>query len=331
VYLFRRHMRSENAPFATAAVLALIAILDISNAHGATGVNDAQQLRADAAARATEGPSHGQAAFGIVPAGQEDSPNFTFTALLPTLYNSNANSSDGGATSSFEYNPEVRFAWKQAFAHQLTISALVDVNSDRYPSAYDADSDTGYGRFRIQHVSGSDDQEAQPFIEYSPRLELSPFFSGPTSTVHDVRLGLDQAINYQDAFQTRAIRKQDSSDETVWAITYTVDIWRRHTNSGTDSTRLELDPTLSWYPLGEDWNASLEFDFLPTLYDQSGGSHQHDISTNVIVTFEYAPAWLPKAAKLDFQIMLARADSTLPNASFQQWVVGPLLRVSIPL
>jgi hypothetical protein len=234
--------------------------LAVADARAATSP-DAQQLRADAAARATEGPSHGQAAFGIVPAGQEGNPNFTLLALLPALYNSNAGASEVGGTYSAEYNPEVRLTWKQAFPHELTVSALVDLNSDRYPSAHGSDSDAAYGRFRIQHVSGSDDQELQPFIEYSPRLGLTPFFSGPTSTFHDVRLGVDQAINYQDAFHTRAIRKRDSSDETVWAITYTVDIWRRHTNNGTDSTRLEADPALSWYPLGEPcrWRPSSTF------------------------------------------------------------------------
>jgi hypothetical protein len=313
-----------------AVMMAYVVVLIASRVWAATDF-DTQQLRTDAASRAGRGPSHGQSAFGIVPAGQEGNPNFTLIALLPAFYNSNADASEVDGTYSGEYNPDVRLTWKQAFRHELTVSALVDVNSDRYPSAHESDSDTAFGRFRVQHISGSDDQELQPFIQYSPSLGLAPFFSGPTSASHDFRLGIDQSINFQDAFHTRAIRKADSSDEALWAITYTVDLWRRHTNHGTDSTRLEVDPALSWFPLGQPWNMSLEVDLVPIWYDHVGGSHRHDFATTALMTFEYQPTWLPLHTKLDFQIEFARVDSSQAQSSFQQWVVGPTLRASIPL
>lgn len=122
----------------------------------------------------------------------------------------------------------------------------------------------------------------------------------------------------------RSIRKGDSSDETVWAITYTVDAWRRHTNNGPDSTRVELHPALSWYPLGESRNVTLEINVVPTWYDKQSGSSRRDIATTTIMTFEYVPPWLPRYTKLDFQAVLARVDSTQPNSSFQQWTVGPI-------
>jgi hypothetical protein len=289
-------------------------------------------MRADAAVRNDRDRSinRGQALFLAEAATQEENWGFTLTALLPALYNSNAEAASSDGTKSFEWNPELRLGWKRQLPNSINISALVDVNSDRYTHSSDANTDTSYGRFRAQRITGDDDQEFQPFLQYSPRLIFAPFFKHNSATSHDFKLGADKLYNF-DGNWGPVPHASDSSGATIWSLSITADIWRRHTNSGPSSTRLEIDPSLTWYPSGKPWNVSLEIDAIPTLYDNSSANSRYATAATALLTYEYAPtAWSwnkqNRTLKLDFQIVYARVDSVDTPISFKQWAIGPALK-----
>ena len=102
--------------------------------------------------------------------------------------------SDG--TKSAQWNPEPRLGWNKQLPNSINISVLVDVNSDRYTHASDANTDMSYGRFRTQRITGKDGQEFQPFLEYSPRLIFTPFFMQNSATSHNFTVGTDKTYNF---------------------------------------------------------------------------------------------------------------------------------------
>jgi hypothetical protein len=293
---------------------------------------DVQQLRADAAARndRERAVSRGQALFIAAEATEEENWGFTLTGLLPGLYNSNSEAATSDGTKSFEWNPDLRLGWKRQLPNAINISALVDVNSDMYTHASDANTDASFSRLRAQRITGNDDQEFQPFLEYSPRLIFTPFFKHNSTTSHDFRVGTDKLYNFDGQWRPVA-HSSDSSGSTIWSLSVTTDLWRRHSNSGPSSTRLEFDPILTWTPTGKPWNLSLEVDTIPTLYDNSTAKSRYATATTAILTYEYAPSsWTwhrqNRKLKLDAQIVYARLDSVETSITFKQWALGPELK-----
>jgi len=332
-----RHMDRTRIGKAAPSAILLLGLALTATSHTALAAptddrTDVQQLRADAAARndRNRGVNRGISLFVADAANQEDNWGFTFTSLIPTLYNSNAEAVPSDGMKSFEWNPEVRLGWTKQLANSINVSALVDLNSDRYTHGSDANTDTSYGRMRAQRITGNDDQEFQPFFEYSPRLIFTPFFKRNSATLHDFRLGTDKVYNFDGNWQPVA-SPPNSSGNRIWAISVTADVSRRHTNSGPSSTRLEIDPSLAWYPSAKPWNVSLEIDAIPTLYDKSSASSRYATATTAILTYEYAPttwSWKEhnRTLKLDFQIVYARVDSADTPISFKQWAIGPALK-----
>jgi hypothetical protein len=330
-----RQARNLSAACPTSLILAVALALNVqfARADSAPDKHDVQQLRSDAAARLDRSLNRGVGLFIAEEATQEENWGFTLTGLVPTLYNSNAEQDPSDGTESFEWNPEVRLGWKRQLPNSINVSALVDVNSDRYPDASGANTDATYGRFRVQRITGTDDQEFQPFFEYSPRLIFTPFFEHTSSTSHDFRFGVDKLYNFDGAWHPIG-HNRDTSERTVWSLALTTDLWRRHTNSGPSSTRVEIDPSLTWYPPGKPWSVSFELDILPTWYDESTDGSRYATSTTAIITYEYAPmAWSwdkqNRTLKIDFQIVYSRVDSADVSIAFKQWAIGPMIKGAV--
>ena len=324
--------RGLSTACATLFVLAVTLALSsqIARADSAPQKHDVQQLRSDAVARLDRSLNRGIGLFIAEEATQEENWGFTLTGLVPTLYNSNAEQDPSDGTESFEWNPEVRLGWTRQLPNSINVSALVDVNSDRYPHVSGANTDASYGRFRVQRITGHDDQEFQPFLEYSPRLIFTPFFDHNSATSHDLRLGTDKIYNFDGSWRP-VVHKPNTSGETIWSLALTADLWRRHTNSGPSSTRVEIDPSLTCYPPGKPWSVSFEVDVLPTWYDQSTDGSHYATSTTAIFTYEYAPmAWSwdkqNRTLKIDFQIVYARVDSADVSITSKQWTIGPVIK-----
>lgn len=312
---------------------------------------DAQQARTDALTSIGWGTSVSWAAF-VEPtrAGEATAQNYTFYFLAPILYNSNAEGVNSGGTGSAEVTPEVRLGWASPLSgHPIKLSALLDASSDRYPGASDANGDTILGKVRAQYATGGDDQEFEPFFEYSPRLAFEPTWGKRKATTQDVTLGFDKATSF-DSDWTRIKRpKMDSSRVCAWSLGFTGVVKRRFSDAAPDSWVATASPSVTWNRLTDDpkaaqWNASLEVDVTRKLSDSQAGMTRRDTVTNPVLTVEFLPplGWFSGMNELerdqrrtslgrprvDFQLAFGNDTANIPAKGFHQWTVGPSLKTS---
>jgi hypothetical protein len=360
-FVAMRRLTTFHLPLASKAWSVLVLPLTTVSAFGQTATADTradiQQARANAAASTGRGSLVSRYAFGDADAGQGTNLGFTFNALLPVFYNSNAEGAPVGGTRTAETNPEFRLGWtKQLTEVPVKLSALVDANSDRYAHSNGADGDVVFGKFRAQYVTGNDDQEFEPFISYAPKSAFASTFASPVTTQHDLTIGFDKAFNYDYAFQRIGYggpigRSGDTSSATVWSFGFTGTLTRRLTG-GADSTIATAAPSVTYNltnlpnsnSTDAQWNISFETDISRRWYDSSNGVARMDWIVNPILTIEFIPpsSWFSGTNKLeqengrkflgrpviDFQISFAQAKSNQAGSSFQQWAIGPMLKTA---
>jgi hypothetical protein len=277
---------------------------------------------------------------------------------LPVYYNSNAETVSSGGTQTVETNPEFRLGWtKQLPQIPIKLSALVDANSDRYARSNGADGDVAYGKFRAQYVTGYNDQEFEPFIQYNPKSAFNPTFESATTAQHNFAIGFDKAFNYDDKFRRIGGDSPigisgDTSAATVWSFGFTGTLTRRLTNAGADSTIATAAPSITYNltnipnsnSTDAQWNVSFETDVSRRWYDTMGGATRMDWIVNPILTIEFVPPgiWFKgvneddrEASRkslgkpvIDFQVAFARDSSNQLGNSFHQWSIGPMLKTA---
>jgi hypothetical protein len=347
-----RHYQSSNL---TVMVLC-IGVCQMPNLAGAQRAGndllfDTQQFRTNALTTVDRGTGVSAAAFvEPVREGQEAAPSITFSAFLPILYNSNAQSASSGRESSAEVTPEIRLGWSQSLAGApVTFSGLVDLASDRYPSSSDANGDSAAGTFRAQYVTGGDDQECEPFFQYSPHLSFEPTWRSRIGTTHDLAIGFDKAFNFESDFSLIRRPKQDTSRIAEWSLGFTGAVKRRLSDTNHDAWIASAAPSLTWNHLNSDataaqWNASIELDVTQKWGDTQAGTSRRDTLVGPVVTIEYMPPfrWFNGTndlerdqrrkrlgrPRVDFQLSFVNDHASDGGRGFHQWTVGPSLKAS---
>lgn len=284
----------------------------------------------------------------------DGSVKFGFAALAPIYFNSNAEGAEHGGTQTLEGDPDLRLSWKKFFASGIVFSGFVDTEADRYVRSSGADGDAATARLRLQLISGMNDQEYQPFMQYKPSVSLQPTFSGPTTTVHQFSAGFDKAFDYDLNFDRIGVPLPvaHSDSATVWSFGFTGYVARSIVESGTSSYSVFIGPSVTWNitnlpnadSANADWNASLEVDTIGKFYDGTTGNARRDWSVSPILTIEYDPplSWWPGALEksrdefyasigrpaFQFQIAFTRDELNKPGASFSQWAIGPVVKTA---
>ena len=344
------------APALSAPLLLLMALPALGQ-NAASGTRaDIQQARADAAASTGRGSLVSRYAFASPDAGTGQDLGLTLNGLFPVYYNSDAEAVPSGGTQTAEANPEFRLSWaKQLQGMPIKLTTLIDANSDRYARSNGADGDVTYGEFRAQYVTGNNDQEFEPFVNYGPKSAFTPTFADPTTATHDFTIGFDKAFNFDYMFRRIGGDSPfqisgDTSGTTVWSLGFTGVLTRRLTNGGQDSIIATASPSvtcnLTNLPNANSsdaqWNVSLGTDISRRWYDKSGGMTRMDWVVNPILTIEFIPpsSWFrgvnehdQEASRktlgkpvIDFQLAFAQDNSNQAANSFHQWSIGPMLK-----
>jgi hypothetical protein len=239
-------------------------------------------------------------------------------------------------------------------AARMQLSALIDASSDRYPSASDANGDAVFAKVRAQYASGADDQELEPFIEYSPKFAFAPTFKSRQSSSQDVAIGFDKAFNY-DVKGNRIRRpKEDSTRETVWSFAFTGTVKRRMSSAAPDSWIAAASPSLTWNvtntgaddmdPRRAQWNISVELDTSWQKSDSMQGASQWATLVAPVITAGFTPpmSWFPGQTeqdrdkrrdsigrpRIDFQLQFVNVSTNATGQGFHQWTVGPSIKAS---
>jgi hypothetical protein len=342
---------------AAQALSAPLLLLTALPAVGQDGTRaDIQQARADAAASTGRGSLVSRYAFASADAGTGPDLGLTLNGLWPIYYNSNAEAIPSGGTKTAETNPEFRLSWaKQLQQMPIKLTALVDANSDRYARSNGADGDLTYGKFRAQYITGNNDQEFEPFVNYGPKSAFTPTFEAGTTATHDFTIGFDKAFNYDYMFRRIGSNSPfgisgDTSGATVWSFGFTGTLTRRLTNAGQDSIIATASPSVTYNltnlpnanATDAQWNVSLGTNISRRWYDKSGSMTRMDWVVNPVLTIEFVPpsSWFKGVNEhdqdasrkalgkpvIDFQLAFAQDSSNQAAHSFHQWSIGPMLK-----
>jgi hypothetical protein len=264
---------------AAAGVVALLNIPSPSYAQTVSSAgSDAEEARNDAlfATPNVATPSPLSNLFATAPGleQQVQTPQWRFNFSAPFAYNSNAEELPDNGTQTLQFGPVVNLSWSAPITGlplRLTVTGFADTTRfARAPNQSLArlgtsDNDRLGGNVRLQYVDPDNDQSYSPYILIAPRWEFAPTFSKQLESRQDINVGFNKTFNFDGAFR-RVPFSGDSSAATVWSFGLTVFGQVRLREPTLNSRAIFIVPSVS-YVISENWNVSLDVEFLSRWYD----------------------------------------------------------------
>jgi hypothetical protein len=218
-------------------------------------------------------------------------------------------------------------SWTQSLTTApVRLSVKVRADTDRYTNAPQAAEDEASGSFKASYYDAGNDQAWAPFFSYKGVAIFDPTFSNRSETKNDLALGFDKLFNLDGGFQMLPASAR-SRGAAAWSLGVSSFVQRRLRTPGPNSTALYVVPSAS-YVLCEDWSVSLFVNVRERWFDSGTAptmtASRRDFEIEPISTIAYAPK-LPGAPQIALQVGFERRSSNLPNQSWSQWTMGPVL------
>jgi hypothetical protein len=297
----------------------------------------------------------------------EGKPQFAFNVLAPFSWDSNANSLPSGGTSALQFSPDVRLGFTDHFAGLggVKISGVTDLVINRYSNSAGTDTSPASYSFEIQHVSGKNDQEYQPFLAFSSQTAYNSDFSTDAGTVRKLYGGLDKLWDWGYWERGRGLER-DPQDQPISNRFVTLQaglsaqVGRSFATSSPDSTYLKVSPSFGYnsnngldsYGYAAHWSVSLGANITRVWKDtaaaaagtpQTAAERDWTVSPLLTVLFSPPVRWFrrdpPDTAQarvaehfgsptITLQIAYSRLSSNVTGKSYDAWAIGPSAGVS---
>ena len=301
-------------------------------------------------------------------AANSEEKHFSFNLVLPVNWDSNVNTLPSGGVSALEFSPDLHLGATDQFRALggVKISGAADIILTRYSNSAGTNLSPASYSFEIQHVSGKNDQEFQPFIAYSSQTAFSSDFSTDAGTVRKLYAGFDKLWDYGYVIRGNGLQRDPrdqtfSSTFTTLQFGFSAQVGRSFATSSSDGTYLKALPSIGYTSNnGVDskgdlahWSVSLGANITRVWKDSrsalSGAqlpAAERDWTVSPMLTVLYSPPlrWFkwanPDPAVLDrnatrwgnptitLQIAYSRFSSTLPGISYDAWSIGSSLGAS---
>jgi hypothetical protein len=289
--------------------------------------SDQIQDQEDAIDAAQDTAQAQQAAAQAVPAAPRE---FSVRLNVPLSYNSNPEEAPSGGPAALEADPEIELGWTRSLTSvPLKITARLRADTDRYVNVPQAGEDEASGSVKAAYYDADNDQAWAPFVSYKGSTIFDPTFSPWTETRNDFALGFDKYVNFDGDFNLLP-PSQRSRAVAVWSFGVSAFVQRRLRTPGPDSTALYLVPSVT-YALTEDWIVSLFVNTRERWFDSvkspTSTTSRRDFEIEPILTIAYDPKF-PGAPQIALQASFERRSSNLPDKSWNQWTIGPVLTAS---
>jgi hypothetical protein len=255
---------------------------------------------------------------------------FNFRVNVPLSYNSNAEEAPSGGPAALEADPEVELRWTRSLTSvPLKITARLMADTDRYAAVPQAGEDEASWSVKASYYDADNDQAWAPFVSYKGATLFDPTFSPWTETRNDFALGFDKFFNFDADFNPLP-PSQRSRAVAVWIFGVSAFVQRRLRTPAPDSTALYLVPSAT-HVLDENWIISLFMNtrerWFDTMQSPTSTTSRRDFEMEPVLTIAYDPK-LPGAPQIALQASFERRSSNLPDKSWNQWTVGPVLTAS---
>jgi len=268
-----------------------------------------------------------QAEQAVAQAAPPAPRGFNFRVNVPLSYNSNPEEAPSGGPAALEADPEVDLGWTRSLTSvPLKITARLTADTDRYASVPQAGEDEASWSVKASYYDAGNDQAWAPFVSYKGSAIFDATFSPWTETRNDLALGFDKFFNFDADFNLLPPSQRSRAD-AVWIFGVSSFVQRRLRTPGPDSTALYLVPSAT-YVLDNDWIVSLFMNTRERWFDTVGSpattTSRRDFELEPVLTIAYDPK-LPGAPQIALQASFERRSSNLPDKSWNQWTVGPVL------
>jgi hypothetical protein len=254
-------------------------------------------------------------------------PEFNFRVVLPLYYNSNAKGMQSGGPAALEGDPAVELGWGRSLTSvPVKINLRLRADTDRYANVSQSDEDEVSGSFKVSYYDSQNDQAWAPFFSYRSSVNYDSTFSSWIETKNDLTLGVDKLFNFDNEFHLLP-NSARSRISTVWSLGFSFYVQRRLRTPGPNSIALYLVPSATFVP-SNGWILSLLVSTRERCFESVTTPFamipRHDFEIEPILTIAYDPK-LPGAPQIALQASFERRSSNLPNKSWNQWTVGPVL------
>jgi hypothetical protein len=298
----------------------------------------------------------------------EGKPQFAFNILAPFSWDSNANSLPSGGTSALQFSPDLRLGFTDHFAGLggVKISGVTDLVINRYSNSAGTDASPASYSFEIQHVSGKNDQEYQPFLAFSSQTAYNSDFSTDTGTVRKLYGGFDKVWNFgyfEPGEGMKKVPKQATNNHFITLQAgLSAQVGRSFATSSPDSTYLKVTPSFGYNSNnGHDsngyaahWSLSLGANIAHAWKDAAAAAAgapqpaaERDWTVSPLLTVLFSPPvrWFRWDASqpdsqqarnaehlgnptITLQIAYSRFSSNVTGKSYDAWAIGPSLGAS---
>jgi hypothetical protein len=295
-------------------------------------------------------------------------PQFSFNILLPVNWDSNANTLPSGGASAFQFSPDLHLGATDHFAGLggVAISGAADLIFNRYSNSAGTDASPVSFSFEIQHVSGQNSQEFQPFIAFSSATAYNADFSTDAGTVRKLYGGFDKLWDWGYWERGKGLER-DPHDQSISnrfvspQVGFSAQVGRSFATSSSDGTYLKVLPSVGYnFNNGSEsdgyaahWSVSLGANITRVWNDTglaaAGVPHpaaERDWAVSPLLTLVYSPPtrWFRWASNepaqqarnasrigsptITMQIAYSRFSSNVPGKSYDAWAIGPSLGAS---
>jgi hypothetical protein len=285
-------------------------------------------------------------------AGGGGGPAFSFSVTNLSDYNSNAETLPTGGSRTFEDMPDFNLAFQNSWNSLggLQLSGSVDASLDRFSHSNGADADAVATALELQHVSGSSDQEFQPFVAFSTNTLFVPTFSKSQGTVTKLAIGFDKVFNFgtlvrNGPLQQLPLNQAGEGQFTSLQFGFSGKISKVFGAADREYV-LKLSPSITYNwnngPYSDadaaHWSLSAALNISRTWDVTATGAHEADWTLSPVVTLVFDPpaSWFPKGTSanhypqasagnptITLQVGYNRFTSNVQGKNYEQWALGP--------
>jgi hypothetical protein len=272
-------------------------------------------------------------------------PLFNVNALGPTNYYDHDGPGAAGGVA-VEGTPEVKAGFLERLGHSpFQLSGFIDESSDRYAGP-PTNSDKLDATVRIDMIGSEefwDRDQLIPYVSYSPQQTFAPTFSKGQKVTQDWAAGVNKLWDF--------LPSGIACDERygcypAWELGFQLTGQHRAVDSGAGSNALVIAPSVKWSAVDRAHFPYVDLDKVGKLstsigvtvtgrwYAGLGGVSERTWTMAPIFTAAWSPPskWFGKVAtylgspELDFQAAYNDQQSTVHKDTFQQLVIGPVIK-----
>ena len=227
-----------------------------------------------------------------------------------------------GNKPDWHFNPDLLLRWSHQFG-PLKLTASTDASVDRFLARSDVDLDTVFGSLRLALTDGRSSRLV-PYASYTATADFEPTFGRPEDVLHDFAVGAYSGFGVNA--EGKLIPYVETTKPGDVALGIDLQAGRRLADPKDFANRFVIAKVTFAYIDSKEWEIDLTPKVRLRWYDDFAGEFRRDVKPSAVLKTVWTPLWLTRLnrrAEVDLSVSFEKNYSTLPQARFIDWEVGP--------